>query len=135
MRRRTSRGSCYYRKPSLEPLEGRYLLSAYVSEKLTGDDTSPGDYFGGSTDIDGDTVVVGASGDDDDGSNSGSAYVFRRSGATWIQQAKLTSNDASWGDNFGNSVSIDGDTVVVGAKYVDLHFLKNGLFVATWSLV
>jgi hypothetical protein len=67
--------------------------------------------------IDGATVVAGAYGDDDAGSWSGSAYVFRTTdgGATYGQVAKLTASDGAVGDYFGDSVAIDGDTIVVGA--------------------
>ena len=71
--------------------------------------------------IDGDTVVIGASWDDDMGSSSGSAYVFTRDTAGdlasgWTQVEKLTAGtDGAEGDYFGYSVSIDGDTVVIGA--------------------
>ena len=87
--------------------------------KLTAADASNDDRFGTSVAIDGGTVVVGAYYDDDDGSFSGSAYVFRTSdgGATYGQVAKLTASDAAAGDLFGISVAIDGDTVVVGANY------------------
>ena len=88
--------------------------------KLTaGDDGAAGDSFGNSVSISGDTVVVGAPGDDDNGSSSGSAYVFERSGTTWTQQPKLIAGDGTAGDFFGNSVSISGDTVVVGAPVGD----------------
>ena len=75
------------------------------------------DYFGGSVAISGGTVVVGAHQDDDDGSMSGSAYVFRTAdgGATYAQVAKLTASDAASDDRFGASVAIDGGTIVVGA--------------------
>ena len=55
--------------------------------------------------------------DDDAGSMSGSAYVFRTSdgGATYDQVAKLTAADAAAEDQFGVSVAIDGDTIVIGA--------------------
>ena len=58
--------------------------------------------------------------DDDKGSNSGSAYVFTRDTAGdlasgWTQVAKLTADDGAASDYFGYSVSIDGDTVVIGA--------------------
>ena len=69
--------------------------------------------------ISGDSIVVGAHEDDDAGSNSGSAYVFTRSGTTWSQQAKLTANDAAEDDQFGFSVAISGDTVVVGVRLDD----------------
>ena len=69
-------------------------------------------------------------------SSSGAAYVFVRSGTTWSQQAELTSSDLASGDEFGASVGISGDTVVVGsagsnnytgAAYV---FVRSG---TTWS--
>src|SRR5208283_813584 len=52
------------------------------------------------------------------GSNNyqGAAYVFTQSGSTWTQAAKLTASDGAAGDQFGDSVSIDGNTVVVGAS-------------------
>jgi hypothetical protein len=75
--------------------------------KLTG-----GSQFGISVAIDGDTVVVG---DYIDGGN-GAVYVFRTSdGVTYGQVAKLTASDAALNDNFGRSVAIDGQKVVVGA--------------------
>ena len=76
------------------------------------------DAFGISVAIDGDTIVVGSYGGDI-GTNSGSAYVFRTSdgGATYVEVAKLTAADAAAGDEFGRSVAIDGDTIVVGANH------------------
>ena len=74
------------------------------------------DYFGISVAMDNDTMVVGASRDDDGATNSGSAYVYTRNGSgTWSQQAKLNASDASENDRFGISVAVDGDTAVVGA--------------------
>jgi hypothetical protein len=87
--------------------------------KLTASDAAAGDYFGYSVSVSGDTAVVAADWDDDAGSNSGSAYVFKRSGSTWTQQAKLTASDAAEGDEFGKSVSVSGDTAVVGASSND----------------
>ncbi|KAA3606902.1 MAG: T9SS C-terminal target domain-containing protein [Calditrichaeota bacterium] len=84
--------------------------------KITANDAAADDKFGLSVSISGDYAVVGANGDDDGGSSSGSSYVFKRSGASWSQEAKLTANDAAAGDNFSSSVSIDGDYVVVGAN-------------------
>lgn len=87
-------------------------------DKLTADDAASSDWFGYTVDLSGDSALVGAFLDDDAGSRSGSAYVFTRSGDTWSQQAKLTADDAAAGDDFGSSISIDGDTAVVGA-YAD----------------
>jgi hypothetical protein len=86
--------------------------------KLTALDASAGDFFGMSVSIDGDTAVVGAWSDDDAGTDSGSAYVFTRSGTTWTQQAKFVAADGAAGDRFGVSVAVDGDTIAVGA-YAD----------------
>jgi len=88
--------------------------------KLTADDGAADDWFGNSVSIDGDTMVIGATQDDDKGDKSGSAYVFMRATAGdltsgWTQVAKLTAGDGAANDEFGSSVSIDGDAVVIGA--------------------
>ncbi|MFQ5495848.1 MAG: FG-GAP repeat protein, partial [Phycisphaerae bacterium] len=88
----------------------------FQQAKLTADDAAAIDYFGFSVSISGNTAVIGANLDDDAGVESGSAYVFVRSGTVWIQQAKLTAADATALDEFGRSVSISGDTVVIGAR-------------------
>jgi len=99
--------------------------------KLTADDGAAYDEFGFSVSIDGDTVVIGANKDRDKGTNSGSAYVFTRATASdlasgWTQVAKLTADDGAADDYFGSSVSIDGDTVVIGAKFDDDKGSKAG---------
>jgi len=87
--------------------------------KLTALDAAFNDRFGNSVSISGDTAIVGAFGDDDGGIVSGSAYVFTRSGTIWTQQAKLTASDAAASDFFGASVSLSGDTAIVGAHLDD----------------
>ena len=102
--------------------------------KLTASDGAGGDYFGESVSVDGDYVVVGAYGDDDGGSDSGSAYIFYRSGTTWTQQAKLTASDGEASDHLGLSVSLSGHKALVGVPYDDgdqrifqgLHGCSNG---------
>ena len=85
-------------------------------QKLVASDAADSDQFGCSVAISGETVVVGAPFDDGaGGSDQGSAYVFVRSGGVWSQQQKLLASDAAAGDQFGNSVAISGETVVVGA--------------------
>jgi FG-GAP repeat len=88
--------------------------------KLTASDGGEIDLFGVSVAIRGDTVVIGADADDENGSGSGSAYVFERDhgGAdNWGESTKLTASDGVGGDRFGRSVALSGDTVVVGALY------------------
>ena len=83
--------------------------------KLTASDAAADDWFGNSVSLSDDTALVGAQLDDDAGSSSGSAYIFTRSGSTWTEQAKLTASDAVASDYFGYSVSLSGDTVLIGA--------------------
>lgn len=83
--------------------------------KLSTLDGEPGDWFGKSVSISGDYAIVGAPCHDENGSSSGAAYVFNRVGASWFEQAKLTASDAASHDWFGQSVSISGDYLIVGA--------------------
>ena len=90
--------------------------------KLTASDAAGGDWFGFSVSISGDYAVVGAWGNDDAGTDSGSAYIFYRNQGgddNWGQVAKLTASDAAVGDHFSWSVSISGDYAVVGADLDD----------------
>ncbi|NNE34075.1 MAG: hypothetical protein HKN13_02490, partial [Rhodothermales bacterium] len=88
--------------------------------KLLASDKASGDYFGYSVAIDGDTALIGASGEDDSGtSQNGAAYVFTRSSGSWSEQAKLLASDKASGEYFGNSVAIDGDTALIGASGED----------------
>jgi hypothetical protein len=108
--------------------------------KLTASDAAENDELGTSVAVSGDTVVVGADGDETPaGAAAGSAYVFVRSGVTWAEQAKLTASDAAAGDFFGTSVAVSGDTAVVGAYFDDSPasdagsayvFVRSGL---TWA--
>ncbi|MBI4673665.1 MAG: FG-GAP repeat protein [Chloroflexi bacterium] len=87
--------------------------------KLVAADGAANDWFGSAVAISGDTVVVGAYGDDiASAAGQGSAYVFVKPGGGWsdmAQSAKLVASDGAAGDLFGLSVAISGDTVVVGA--------------------
>ena len=85
--------------------------------KLTASDAAPSDEFGRSVSICNEVVVIGALFNDDGGSHSGSAYVFRFNGSGWVEEAKLTASDAAAFDWFGWSVSIRGDIAVIGARF------------------
>jgi hypothetical protein len=111
--------------------------AAYVFTRTTTDwsqqaylktsNSQTNDGFGFAMDIDGDTLVVGALNEQsnatgvngDEANNaidkSGAAYVFTRTGTDWTQQAYLKASNSDVNDNFGQSVTIDGDTIVVGA--------------------
>ena len=88
--------------------------------KLHASDAEANDRFGFAVAIDGPVIVVGAHLNDDAGSSSGAAYVFRFDGTNWIEQAKLTASDAVAGDNFGKAVAVSGDVVLIGAPRRDL---------------
>jgi len=83
--------------------------------KLTASDGGAGDFFGHSVAISGDYTIIGAPCDNNNGSQSGSAYIFKRQGTSWTQDAKLMALGGAAGDRLGNSVSISGDYAIVGA--------------------
>ncbi len=108
-------------------------------QKLLASDGADKDHFGYSVSISGDTVIVGAYGNDDDGTNRGSAYIFVRNAGTWTEQKKLLNSNGQVNDWFGLSVSISGDTVVVSAEGEDdggsqagaaFIYVRNGV---TWT--
>ncbi|HEX2621876.1 MAG TPA: FG-GAP repeat protein, partial [Phototrophicaceae bacterium] len=72
-------------------------------------------------DIEGNTIVIGAH-YNDIGANldQGAAYVFTYNGAVWTEQQELNASDGGQGDLFGASVSVNGDTIVVGACCDDI---------------
>jgi len=87
--------------------------------KLVASDADSGDQFGGSVAINGDFAVVGAGQNDDAGSNSGSAYIFEKDKGgpdSWDERKKLVASDADASDQFGLSVGVSGETVIVGAR-------------------
>ena len=92
--------------------------------KLLPDDGTAFDLFGRSVAISGTIAIVGAPGDDDNGSASGSAYLFDTT--TGRQVAKLLADDGAAGDNFGISVAISGATAIVGAQYDDDNGIDSG---------
>ncbi len=100
---------------------GTWTQQAY----LKASNVEAGEYFGGSVAIAGETIVVGASGEDSNGSgpadnsaeNAGAAYVFVRTNGTWTQQAYLKAANAETMDQFGADVAIAGETIVVSAPW------------------
>lgn len=87
--------------------------------KLISSDSKRWDAFGWSVSVDGDTALIGATGDDDKGTSSGSAYIFERnSSGNWTEQAKLIASDGAAFSNFG-TVLLNGKTALVGAHAAD----------------
>jgi hypothetical protein len=105
--------------------------------KLLPSDSTADDQFGFSVGLSGETALVGAPLDNSPAADAGSAYVFVRASAVWTQQQKLTATGAASLDDFGRSVSISGNTALVGAPLDDVGgvldtgsayvFLRTGL--------
>ena len=99
--------------------------SSWVETKITSSDASANDGFGRSVSTDGDRVLVGAFLDDDNGSNSGSAYIYEWDGSSWVE-TKITPSDGAYGDQFGVSVTINNDIAIVGSALNDDDGVNSG---------
>jgi hypothetical protein len=93
--------------------------------KLTAFDAAENDYFGNSVAATSDKIVVGAWGDDDNGSNSGAAYVFDISDLS-AQPTKLTAYDGAASDQFGQFVAASDDKIVIASAYDDDNGTNSG---------
>ena len=102
-------------------------------QKLTASDGAALDFFGYSVSVSGETAMVGAISKNH---GQGAAYVFVRSGGVWSQQQELTASDGASNDAFGNSLSVSGDTAMIGAYVKNSQqgaayvFVRSG---AVWS--
>lgn len=83
--------------------------------KFIASNAAPGEAFGDSVAIDGDTALVGQYHGLYPGGPPGSVIVFQRSGSSWTEQAVLVASDGLSSDHFGFAVDLNGDTAVVGA--------------------
>ncbi|HET7541491.1 MAG TPA: FG-GAP repeat protein, partial [Polyangiaceae bacterium] len=101
-------------------------LAWVEQQRLTANDGAASDFFGKALAASGDTLLVGAYGDDDQGIDSGSAYVFVRNGGTWSLQQKLLASDGASGDAFGYAVALSGDIALVGAHLADAPAADSG---------
>lgn len=91
----------------------QFNMNGQLTRKILPNDGAQDDFFGTSVAINDSLIVVGSHYDDDNGENSGSAYIFDTT--TGQQTAKLMSTDGRRADQFGKSVAIAGNTVLVGA--------------------
>lgn len=111
-------------------------------DKLIADDADAFRWFGVDVDLQGSLALIGAYGDEESaGLESGAAYVFVRSGATWSQQDKLIASDGAMEARFGSAVALDGVNAWIGApqdpEAADLagaayHFRAAG---ANWNQI
>ena len=87
--------------------------------KLTASDAEEWDRFGCSVSLDGDYAIIGANGHED----TGAVYIFKRTDNSWVEQTKIFASDIQGSGNFGVSVSIDGDTILVGADRQEAAYI------------
>ncbi|MGI9597852.1 MAG: Calx-beta domain-containing protein, partial [Acidimicrobiales bacterium] len=98
------------------------------SARLVATDADAGDLLGYNLEVDAATssIVVGAYGDDEGGTNAGAGYVFRKVTGTWQQEAKLVDPNGNNNERAGNDVAISGDWAVVGHHLDDAAFGSYG---------
>lgn len=104
---------------------GASWSSMTSSIKLGGSDLESQDHFGIAVDIDDDRIVVGAN---ENGNAPGAVYIYDQTGAwvaTNLESARLAASDEEAGDEFGGSVAVSGDSVIVGARYWDAPTKPN----------
>jgi hypothetical protein len=100
-------------------------------QKIVASDRGTGDNFGSSVSVDGVKIVVGAHFEEQDATGSGtltgagSAYIFEYKGGVWLQSQKIVASDRGAEDEFGFSVAVSGDYVIVGAPKED-HNISGG---------
>jgi hypothetical protein len=95
-------------------------------QKLTASDGAADDWFGRCISMDANYAIIGTPHDDEMGSNSGSAYIFKNNGTSWTEEQKLTASDGAADDEFGRRVSIDSNYVIVGAENDDVNGEDSG---------
>ncbi|MDF1811583.1 MAG: cadherin domain-containing protein [Verrucomicrobiales bacterium] len=101
------------------------LTNWEMQQKLVASNDGKDDRFGADVDIDGDYLVVGAN-QEDNPSNSGSAYIFEFDGSQWSEVQKINASDQQSNDHFGRRVAIDNDLIVVGAYLEDTSGTSAG---------
>jgi hypothetical protein len=96
--------------------------------QIRASDPTPYAFFGGTLAREGDTLLVGARGEDHSGlTDAGSVYVFEQSSGVWSETQKLTASTAAGGELFG-AVSLSGDTALIGVQRHDLpNFINAGV--------
>jgi hypothetical protein len=112
-----------------DDVTGIYSGSAYVFEfdgstwneleRISPVDSAAGARFGESIAVEGSLAIIGAPYSVNGGITTGSAYIFRYNGSSWVEETELLASDGANADRFGTSVSISGDLALVGARFSD----------------
>ena len=105
----------------------RYDGASWTEEQqLIASDAAAGDFFGFGVSVDGSVIAVGARFDDDNGAESGSAYVYRYDGLAWNEEQKLLATDGETTDELGETVSVSGNVIVASSVFSDALFTDVG---------
>lgn len=119
-------GHLYYRRGAVCVFR-RSLGTWSLEQKIVDPDTDDLDKFGYSVGVSGDTFVAGVYNYDyGDNGRAGAAFVYKWNGSSWAKEATLYDPNVDTSDHFGNSVAIDGNSIVVGEKYYDGNALSSG---------
>lgn len=85
-----------------------------LEQNLIADDAAISDQFGTSVSIFGDKIAVGSPNNSEAAFNGGAVYIYKFDNGTWVEEEKILAGDANDSDNFGFSVSLDNDRVLIG---------------------
>lgn len=110
---------------SMQASQALAFVELQPSSKLLGNDTAASDQFGSAVSVDGNYAIVGSSLNDDGGSEAGSAYIYENIAGTWTEIVEIQATAPTAGDQFGFSVSISGDTAIVGAPMATSGGVSN----------
>jgi len=87
---------------------------SFVTE-VVASNAGPRDYYGAAVAVDGNRLIVGAHLEDTMAYNAGKVYVYDWNGGAYVEVSQLTASDAQGGDQFGTSVAVSGNRLIVGA--------------------
>jgi hypothetical protein len=96
------------------------------TQKINNTLGSSGDYFGSTVSISGNRIIIGSSGEDDNGIDSGTSYIYDLLVDNWNMTTKLSPSESAYGDNFSNSISILGNIALIGAYKDDDFGIDSG---------
>lgn len=103
-------------------------------QKLLASDGAPVDVFGAKVAISDDTIIVGAELEDQSGFDAGAAYSYKWNGTQWLQEQKILATDGAPGDNFGRSLDISGNVLVIGAVHIEVEGTDSGAaYIFRWN--
>jgi hypothetical protein len=116
------------RAPALAAVVGLVCSAASAQTELAtlhAADAAAGDDFGAAVGR-GDALAIVGARHEGPPADAGAAYVFRQTGSTWSQEAKLVASDRASGDEFGVAVTIEGSLAVVGAWQEEHLGIESG---------